>query len=109
MLDQYSRTQLLLGKDGIARLHSARVAVFGIGGVGSYTVEALARVMRKELRKRGIRRLKVVYSQEQALTPLDNMAISCRSHCISPPPPPGNVPSAARSPAAPPLSPPPPD
>ena len=213
MLDQYSRTQLLLGKDGIARLHSARVAVFGIGGVGSYTVEALARsgvgaldlidddrvcltnlnrqlfatrstvgqykvdvaarriadidpksavttyktfyspatagqfdfaaydyvvdaidtvtgkleliqqahdagtpiiscmgagnkldaaafqvadiyqtavcplarVMRKELRKRGIRRLKVVYSQEQALTPLDDMAISCRSHCICPP------------------------
>lgn len=213
MLDQYSRTQLLLGKDGIARLHSARVAVFGIGGVGSYTVEALARsgvgaldlidddrvcltnlnrqlfatrstvgqykvdvaarriadidpkipvttyktfyspatagqfdfaaydyvvdaidtvtgkleliqqahdagtpiiscmgagnkldaaafqvadiyqtavcplarVMRKELRKRGIRHLKVVYSQEQALTPLDDMAISCRSHCICPP------------------------
>ena len=85
MLDQYSRTQLLLGKDGIARLHSARVAVFDIGGVGSYTVEALVRVMRKELRKRGIRRLKVVYSQEQALTPLDDMAISCRSHCICPP------------------------
>ena len=45
----------------------------------------LARVMRKELRKRGIRHLKVVYSQEQALTPLDDMAISCRSHCICPP------------------------
>ena len=43
MLDQYSRTQLLLGKDGMDRLHSARVAVFGIGGVGGYTVEALAR------------------------------------------------------------------
>ena len=213
MLDQYSRTQLLLGKDGMDRLHSARVAVFGIGGVGGYTVEALARsgvgaldlidddrvcltnlnrqifatrstvgqykvdvaaqriadidpkiavttyktfyspatadqfdfaaydyvvdaidtvtgkleliqqahdagtpiiscmgagnkldaaafqvadiyktsvcplarVMRKELRKRGIRHLKVVYSQEQALTPLDDMAISCRSHCICPP------------------------
>ena len=43
MLDQFSRTQLLLGRDGMARLHSARVAVFGIGGVGGYTVEALAR------------------------------------------------------------------
>ena len=213
MLNQFSRTQLLLGQDGMERLFRARVAVFGIGGVGGYTVEALARsgvgtldlidddrvcltnvnrqifatrktvgqykvdvaearikeinpdvvvhtyktfyapqtadqfdftqydyvvdaidtvtgkleliqqaqqagtpiiscmgagnkldaaafqvadiyktsvcplarVMRKELRKRGIRHLKVVYSQEQALTPLDDMAISCRSHCICPP------------------------
>ena len=38
MLDQYSRTQLLLGKDGMDRLHSARVAVFGIGGVGGFCV-----------------------------------------------------------------------
>lgn len=43
MLDQFSRTQLLLKQDGISRLHRARVAVFGIGGVGGYTVEALAR------------------------------------------------------------------
>ena len=43
MLDQYSRTQLLLGKAGMDRLHNARVAVFGIGGVGGYTVEALVR------------------------------------------------------------------
>ena len=43
MLDQFSRTQLLLGQDGMERLRSARVAVFGIGGVGGYTVEALAR------------------------------------------------------------------
>lgn len=213
MQDQYSRTQLLLGAEAMEKLHNSRVAVFGIGGVGGYTVEALARsgvgaldlidddkvcltnlnrqiiatrktvgkfkvdvaeervhdidpdikvttyktffgpetqdsfdfsqfdyvvdaidtvtgkleliqqahdagtpiiscmgagnkldaaafqvadiyktsvcplarVMRKELRKRGIRHLKVVYSQEQALTPLDDMAISCRSHCICPP------------------------
>ena len=43
MLDQFSRTQLLLGAEGIERLHRARVAVFGIGGVGGYTVEVLAR------------------------------------------------------------------
>lgn len=43
MLNQFSRTQLLLGEDGMKRLVRARVAVFGIGGVGGYSVEALAR------------------------------------------------------------------
>ena len=43
MLDQFSRTQLLLGKDGIEKLSKARVAVFGIGGVGGYVCEALVR------------------------------------------------------------------
>ena len=213
MLNQFSRTQLLFGAEGMERLYRARVAVFGIGGVGGYTVEALARsgvgtldlidddrvcltninrqifatrktvgqykvdvakervheinpdavvhtsrtfytpqtaeqfdfaqydyvvdaidtvtgklalveqaqragvpiissmgagnkvdptafevadiyetsvcplarVMRRELKKRGIERLKVVYSKEPALTPIDDMAISCRAHCICPP------------------------
>lgn len=43
MCNQFSRTQLLLGQDGMDKLARARVAVFGIGGVGGYTVEALAR------------------------------------------------------------------
>ena len=43
MLDQFSRTQLLLGKDGIDKLRASRVAVFGIGGVGGYVCEALVR------------------------------------------------------------------
>ena len=43
MQDQYSRTQLLLGAEAMEKLHRARVAVFGIGGVGGYTVEALVR------------------------------------------------------------------
>lgn len=213
MLNQFSRTQLLLGEEGMEKLFGARVAVFGIGGVGGYTVEALARsgvgtldlidddkvcltninrqifatrktvgqykvdvaeerihdinpdavvhtyktfytpetadqfdftqydyvvdaidtvtgklelvmqahrvgtpiiccmgagnklnadafevadiyktsfcplarVMRNELRKRGIKKLKVVYSKEPAMTPIDDMAISCRAHCICPP------------------------
>lgn len=213
MLDQFSRTQLLLGQEGMARLFRARVAVFGIGGVGGYAVEALARsgvgtldlidddrvcltnlnrqifatrktvgqykvdvakerileiapkaavntyktfyapqtaeqfdfsqydyvidaidtvtgklelieqaqrsgtpiiscmgagnkmdptafevtdiyktsvcplarVMRHELKKRGIQSLKVVYSKEPALTPIEDMSISCRAHCICPP------------------------
>ena len=43
MDDQFSRTRLLLGDDGIKKLQKARVAVFGVGGVGGYVVEALAR------------------------------------------------------------------
>ena len=43
MLNEFSRTELLLGKDAMQRLYHARVAVFGIGGVGGYVVEALAR------------------------------------------------------------------
>ena len=213
MLNQFSRTELLIGKEGMERLANARVAIFGIGGVGGYAVEALARsgvgtldlidddkvcltninrqiiatrktvgkykvdvakerildinpdaqvntyktfylpdtadqfdfseydyvidaidtvsgkiqlveqaqklhtpiissmgagnkmdptafevadiyktsvcplakVMRRELKKRGIRKLKVVYSKEKPLGPIDDMAISCKSHCICPP------------------------
>ena len=213
MLNQFSRTQLLLGQEGMEKLFQARVAVFGIGGVGGYTVEALARsgvgtldlidddricltnlnrqifathktvgqykvdiaqqrileinpkavvhtyktfyapqtaelfdfsqydyvvdaidtvtgklelveqaekagvpiissmgagnkmdptafevadiyetsvcplarVMRRELKRRGIRKLKVVYSKEPPMTPIDDMAISCRTNCICPP------------------------
>ncbi|NLP34403.1 MAG: tRNA threonylcarbamoyladenosine dehydratase [Clostridiales bacterium] len=43
MLNQFSRTELLLGGEAMELLSKARVAVFGIGGVGGYTVEALAR------------------------------------------------------------------
>ena len=43
MSDLFARTKLLLGKENMESLYHARVAVFGIGGVGSYTVEALAR------------------------------------------------------------------
>ena len=42
-MDQFARTQLLLGRDGMEKLKKARVAVFGIGGVGGYVCEALVR------------------------------------------------------------------
>ena len=43
MVNQFSRTELLIGKEGLEKLASSRVAVFGIGGVGGYTAEALVR------------------------------------------------------------------
>ena len=43
MLDQFSRTELIIGKEGIKKLNNAKVAVFGIGGVGSFVVEGLVR------------------------------------------------------------------
>ena len=43
MKEQFSRTEILLGADAMERMQNARVAIFGIGGVGGYTAEALAR------------------------------------------------------------------
>ena len=182
MLNQFSRTELLLGKEAMEKLGHSRVAVFGVGGVGGYVCEALvrsgvgafdlidddkvcltnlnrqiiatrktenaedfpfgeydyivdavdtvtakielvmkakekdipiissmgagnkldgsqfkvadiyktkvcplAKVMRRELKKRGVKKLKVVYSEEIPTRPIEDMAISCRTNCICPP------------------------
>ena len=45
----------------------------------------LAKVMRRELKQRGVKKLKVVYSEEKPTRPLEDMAISCRNQCICPP------------------------
>lgn len=58
---------------------------FEVADIYDTSVCPLARVMRRELKKRGIPKLKVVYSKEPALTPIDDMTISCRTHCICPP------------------------
>lgn len=148
-MDQFSRTELVLGIAAVAHLKTCRVAIFGVGGVGGYAAEALvrsgvgaidlydddrvcltnlnrqliatrktvgqykvdamgagnkldpsrlrvahiektsvcplARVMRTELRKRKIRKLKVVFSDEQPVKPDNDPALSCRNHCICPP------------------------
>ena len=58
---------------------------FRISDISETRVCPLARVMRRELKKRGVRRLKVVWSDEQPTRPLEDMANSCRYHCICPP------------------------
>jgi tRNA A37 threonylcarbamoyladenosine dehydratase len=42
-MDWYSRTELLIGKDGVDKLNNSKIAIFGIGGVGAYAAEALCR------------------------------------------------------------------
>lgn len=58
---------------------------FEVADIYKTSVCPLAKVMRRELKKRGIKKLKVVYSKEKALTPIDDTENSCRSHCICPP------------------------
>lgn len=58
---------------------------FKIADIYDTSVCPLARVMRRELKKRNVRSLKVVYSDEQPIRPIEDMSISCRTHCICPP------------------------
>ena len=70
VLNQFSRTELLLGEDNMQRLFNARVAVFGIGGVGGYTVEALARV--------GVGTLDLIDDDRVCLTNLNRQIFATR-------------------------------
>lgn len=58
---------------------------FRVADIYKTKVCPLAKVMRRELKKRGVKKLKVVYSEEQPMTPLEDMAISCKTNCICPP------------------------
>lgn len=60
-------------------------SAFRVADIYKTSMDPLARVMRRELKKRGVRKLKVVYSQEQPIRPIEDMSISCRTHCICPP------------------------
>lgn len=71
MLNQFSRTALLLGEEGLARLKQARVAVFGIGGVGSYTAEALVRS--------GLGAIELIDDDKVCITNLNRQLLATRS------------------------------
>ncbi len=60
-------------------------SAFRVADIYKTKVCPLAKVMRRELKKRGVKKLKVVYSEEKALTPLEDESISCRSNCVCPP------------------------
>ena len=58
---------------------------FHVADIYKTTMCPLAKVMRHELKKRGVKKLKVVYSTEKPVRPLEDMSESCRSHCVCPP------------------------
>ena len=70
MLTQFSRTELLLGKEAMNRLEGARVAVFGIGGVGGYVCEALARS--------GVGKLDLIDNDKVCMSNLNRQIIATR-------------------------------
>lgn len=66
-----SRTEMLLGKDGVDRLNEARVIVFGVGGVGGYAVEALARA--------GVGHIELVDSDRVSLSNINRQIIATQN------------------------------
>ena len=70
MLNQFSRTELLIGKDGIQKLQKAKVAIFGIGGVGSFVIEGLVRA--------GVGNFVLIDDDKVCLTNLNRQLISTR-------------------------------
>ena len=70
MLNQFSRTELLIGKEGIEKLQKAKVAIFGIGGVGSFVVEGLVRA--------GVENFILVDDDKVCLTNLNRQIIAIR-------------------------------
>lgn len=71
MPDQFSRTRMLIGDDGVERLRVARVLLFGVGGVGSFAAEALARA--------GIGHLETVDNDTVSLTNLNRQLLALHS------------------------------
>ena len=71
MLNEFSRTQLLLGKENMDRLKASSVIIFGIGGVGSYCTEALART--------GIGKLALVDNDVVSVTNINRQLIALHS------------------------------
>ena len=71
MINEYSRTELLIGEEGIERLKNASVMVFGVGGVGSHCIEALARS--------GVGKLILIDNDTVSLTNINRQSIAYHS------------------------------
>lgn len=71
MQEQFSRTEILIGKEGLEILKNSRVAVFGIGGVGGYVVEALARC--------GVGKLDLIDNDDVCLSNINRQIIATHS------------------------------
>ena len=71
MANQFSRTELLIGKSGVEKLQNSRVAVFGTGGVGGFTAEALVRS--------GLGQIDIIDNDKVCLTNLNRQIIATHS------------------------------
>lgn len=71
MVNEFSRTELLVGEEGMEKLKNAKVAVFGVGGVGGYVVEALARS--------GIGTLELIDNDKVSITNINRQIIAAHS------------------------------
>ena len=71
MIHEFSRTEMLIGTDGLERLSRSCVAVFGVGGVGSHAIEALGRS--------GVGKLALVDNDTVALTNINRQSIALHS------------------------------
>jgi len=70
MLNQFSRTELVIGKEGVEKLNNSKVAIFGIGGVGSFVVEGLVRA--------GVQNFVLIDDDKVCLTNLNRQIIATR-------------------------------
>ena len=70
-MNQFARTELLLGKEGVKKLQDCRVAVFGVGGVGGYAVEALARS--------GVGTIDIIDNDDISITNINRQIIATHS------------------------------
>ena len=71
MLEEFSRTQMLLGEAAVRKLSAAKVAVFGVGGVGGFTAQALARS--------GVGRIELVDNDTVALSNINRQIVAFHS------------------------------
>lgn len=85
LLAQTAHTKQLLMISCLGAGNKLDPTRFRVSDIYATSVDPLARVMRRELRRRGIPSLKVVWSDEPPIRPLEDMSISCRAHCICPP------------------------
>ena len=74
MINEFSRTEMLIGTEGMNKLKNSTVVLFGVGGVGSHAAEALARC--------GVGRLILVDNDTVSLTNINRQSIALHSTCL---------------------------
>mgnify|MGYP005802884783 FL=1 len=71
MINEYSRTELLIGEEALEKLRNASVMIFGVGGVGSHCIEALARS--------GVGKLTLIDNDKVSVTNINRQSIAYHS------------------------------